>query len=89
MGMREVWLSSMILLTWTYICDLCGKRRVVSKTTELYCDELADNYPGWTGDFPVPEEHRSHPTTDICDACPECQKDPSWEYFLKICYLNS
>jgi len=68
----------MIRVTWSTICDICGKVHEQEKDSYPWEDEMLEIPEGWLTDLFVPEEYREHPCWDICDACPECQVKPDW-----------
>lgn len=72
-----------VLVTFIMKCDICGD--MVSETREScpYNDEMVNIPDGWETFFPVPEQYRSSPLHSICDACPECQKEPNWENYVE------
>jgi len=71
----------MILVKWVWKCDLCGIELHHEYETCVYSDEMARDNRGWVSDLEVPEEYRTHPTDNICDACPECKEKPDWSKY--------
>jgi len=67
---------------WT--CDLCGKRSAQSERTSAYSDPVIVPPAGWRTDLEVPQEKRSDPSFDICDACPECVAEPDWSNYSEL-----
>ena len=72
----------MIKVTWTIICDLCGKKAGYTEEASIW-DEYFDVPHGWDIHFHVPEEYRTIPTDDVCEVCSECQQNPRWENYKK------
>jgi hypothetical protein len=70
-----------IFVRFIWKCDFCGIEMHHEYETSVYSDEMTGDNRGWTSDIYVPEEHRNIPTDDICDACPECAKNPNWEKY--------
>lgn len=63
-----------VTVTFVWRCDVCGAVQGVTDATDAWHDPSAIPPTGWTADYPVPLEKRSHPTNDICDACPDCDR---------------
>lgn len=72
-----------VKVTWTVKCDVCGKEVVTEEKWSFWQDALAPEPDDWDLWLDVPEEYRDHPTSSICDACPECQVNPDWERYRK------